>query len=122
MAEEHVRLTDKIFGIPNLPAEVRKVKREAYSSTYFIAGAVCGENAPPRIKGRYFLLALWYAPHKYLFEYRERWRHVMAPFLLGPSFLGRFYYPLRHPVRFTFYYTFYRLRRAARQLLANKWS
>ena len=117
MAEEHIRLTDKIFAIPNLPTEVRKVRREAYSSTYYVAGAVCGANAPPRIKGRYFLLALWYAPHKYLFEYRER-RLIIVPFLLGPSFLGRFYYPLRHPVRFTFY----RLRRAARQLLSNKWS
>lgn len=97
MAKEHVRLTDKIFAIPSLPPEARKVKREAYSSTYYIAGAVCGTNASPDLRRGYFLLALWYAPHKYLLEYRKRWR-TMAPLLLD-----RFYYPLAYPAKFMFH-------------------
>lgn len=94
MAEEHVRSTEKIFALPNLPEAVRQVEREAYSSTYYIAGIVCGENVPVSVKRRYFLLALWYAPLKYLSEYRLR-RLVMLPVIFG-----RCYYPVRHPLRF----------------------
>ena len=94
MADEHVRSTDKIFALPNLPKGVRKARREAYSSTYYIAGVVSGGNVAPSVKRRYFLLALRHAPLKYLTEYRERL------FVMLPMIFGRYYYPLRHPLGF----------------------
>lgn len=93
MADEHIRLTDKVFANPNLPQEVQKVKWEAYSSAYYIAGTQCGENAPPAVSRRYFLRALLHAPHKYLTEYRGRWRKML------PVLLGRGYEPLRRAAR-----------------------
>jgi glycosyltransferase involved in cell wall biosynthesis len=93
MADEHIRLADKLFAAPNLPPEVRKIKREAYSSAYYIAGTQCGDGAPSLAKRRYFLRALWYAPYKYLGEYRRRLRMML------PALLGRFYEPLRRVAR-----------------------
>jgi glycosyltransferase involved in cell wall biosynthesis len=92
MAGESVHMTDKVFATPSLPPEVQKVRREAYSSAYYKAGIQCGEAAPAA-RRRYFLLALLYAPHKYLTEYRNRWRMML------PALLGRFYEPFRRSVR-----------------------
>lgn len=82
MAEEHLRMTDKVFAAPNLPAEVRGVEREAYSSAHYVAGLVCGDD-DLTAKRRYFLRALRLAPLKYLTEYRERLL-VILPLFLGP--------------------------------------
>lgn len=93
MAEEHIRLVDKVFAAPNLPVEIRKIEKEAYSSAYYIAGTQLGDGVPSSAKRRYFLRALRYAPRKYLGEYRGRWR-VMLPALLGGS-----YKPIRYAVK-----------------------
>jgi len=71
MAHEHVRLTDKLFALPGLPSELRRLKREAYSSTYYVAGCVCG-SASALARKSYFLAAAGLAPLKYIGEYRER--------------------------------------------------
>jgi glycosyltransferase involved in cell wall biosynthesis len=94
MAEEHVRMADRVFANPNLPPEVVKVKREAYSGAYYIAGTQVGGDVWSTAKRRYFLRALRLAPRKYLWgEYRGRWI-VIAPALLGPL-----YPPLRRPLK-----------------------
>ncbi len=80
-AKEHIRLTKKFYALPNLPAEVLKVKSEAYSSTYYIAGNVLGEKSSATKKWYYFL-ALWYAPQSTSEEYRDR-RAVMLYELTG---------------------------------------
>jgi glycosyltransferase involved in cell wall biosynthesis len=93
MADEHIRMIDKLFANPDLIPEVRKVRREAYSSAYYIAGTQCGGELWSTAKRPYFLRALLYAPQKYLWEYRGRWI-VIAPALLGPL-----YPPLRRPLK-----------------------
>jgi GT2 family glycosyltransferase len=108
MAEEYVRLINKFYGNADLPPEVLKVKREARSSAYFAAGSVCGENVPQAVIRRYFLRALWYAPHKYLREYRVRL------FVMLPVLLGRLYEPLRRVIS-----PLYRGLRAAHKRLAS---
>lgn len=80
MAEEHIRLVNKIYGIPDLPPEVLKVRKEAYSSAYYTAGVVCGNDV--KAKGKYYAEALGYAPMKYAVEYRRRIA-VMMSTLLG---------------------------------------
>ncbi len=71
MAEEHTRLVKKIFELPDLPEAVKAVRREAFSSAYYIGGCVCGDE-PSLTRKRYFLLALLNCPTKYLSEYRDR--------------------------------------------------
>lgn len=71
MAEEHVRLVEKIFNLPNLPPQVLAIKKEAFSSAYYIGGVVSGNDAP-EIKKKFFMQALKYAPAKYLGEYHDR--------------------------------------------------
>jgi len=71
MAKEHVALVKKIYALPDLPRAMRMVKKEAYSSAFYVAGIMIGDRAP---LGRfyYFGLALLWAPHKYLGEYKYR--------------------------------------------------
>lgn len=92
MAGESVRATDNLFTNPNLPAEVREIEREAYSSTYYVAGIHCADD-DLAAKRRYFSRALRLAPRKYVTEYRDRWRIIL------PAFIGRFYEPFRVTVR-----------------------
>lgn len=77
MAEEHIRLVDKIYMMPELPREAVAVKSEAYSSAHYIAGAVCGEEALKE-RRHHFWQALKYRPGKYLFEYRDRLPTILA--------------------------------------------
>lgn len=109
MAEEHVRMADKVFAAPNLPLEVRRLEREAYSSAYYIAGIQCGKDATDA-KRRYFLRALWCAPYKYLTEYRAKCQRVMLP-----TILGKWHGPLRVVVWIP-----YRALRIAYRLLFKK--
>lgn len=76
MAEEHTRLVKKIFGLPGLAVPVRAARREAFSSAYYIAGCVFGDE-PSLARKRYFLAALLYCPTKYFSEYRAR-LHVIV--------------------------------------------
>ena len=71
MAEEHLRLVRKIFALPNVPDEVRAVRREAFGSANYVAGAVLGGGSS-LLKKRYFATALLMSPKKYRSEYRER--------------------------------------------------
>lgn len=71
MAAEHVRLVDKFFALEGIPNDILALRREAYSSAYFVAGVVSG-NTPSLSKLRYFARAILRAPLKYLGEYRGR--------------------------------------------------
>jgi glycosyltransferase involved in cell wall biosynthesis len=83
MAEEHIRLVNKIYSLPNLPKNLLRLKNEAYSSANYIAGAVCGDNQPLRRK--YYLAAIKYAPFKYLGEYRKRNTEIFQAFYTPKS-------------------------------------
>ena len=79
MAEEHIRVINKLFSQPNLPTTVLSVKNEAFSTANFTAGVCCGENLP--LKKTYYKKALRLSPGKYLGEY-HRW---------GLEIFGAFY-------------------------------
>lgn len=78
MAEEHVRLIDNIYSLPNLPIEVIKIKKEAYSSAYFTAGICCGENLA--LKKEFYLKAIKIYPYKYVTEYLRRSLEMLKVF------------------------------------------
>jgi glycosyltransferase involved in cell wall biosynthesis len=71
MGEEHIRLVNKIYSIPELPTDIKKIMREAISSANYVAGVVCGASST-LAKIKYFSTAIYYAPLKYLGEYRKR--------------------------------------------------
>jgi glycosyltransferase involved in cell wall biosynthesis len=97
MAEEHVALINKIFSLPNLPPNVLKIKNEAYSSAYYIAGFV-SQSCSYEIRSQYFWTAIRYAPLKYLGEYRTgRLMGVMLRFLF-PS-LYQIWLAIKEPAR-----------------------
>jgi glycosyltransferase involved in cell wall biosynthesis len=77
MGQEHIRLVRKLYSIRDLPSEIQRARREAFSSAYFIGGVVCG-NRPSWQKARYFAQAIAHSPLKYLGEYRERTGGMLA--------------------------------------------
>lgn len=79
MADEHLYMMEKFYAMENLPMDVIRVKREAFSSAYYIAGCVIGENAIPERK-KYFKKALRLAPIKYLTKYRGRLMFMLTVF------------------------------------------
>jgi GT2 family glycosyltransferase len=89
MAEEHLRVVEKLFAAGDLPEEVRRVEREARSSAAFVAATVCGTREW-RAKLRYFGEALRLAPAKYAGEYAVRWPLIVST-LLGVSHLDVYY-------------------------------
>jgi glycosyltransferase involved in cell wall biosynthesis len=100
MAREHVRLVKKIFSLPNLPREVRDVKREAFSGAYFLAGLVCvGDSV--RLRKRFYRLAFLYSPSKYFREHRYR-LDLMLPYIVPKSLQLLYGYLVRARNSFNF--------------------
>jgi glycosyltransferase involved in cell wall biosynthesis len=64
MATEHIRLMEKFYSRPDLPAEVRKVRAVAYSSANWIAGVTAGSARDVACK--HFIKAILYHPPSYL--------------------------------------------------------
>ena len=102
MAEEHIRLVEKIYSIPNLPRHLLAIKPEAYSSACYIAGVVCGDKLS-EIRKKYYIRAIIYCPWKYFFEYRGRLlvilRECAAPFYNLGSLSVTFIRKLEHLIR-----------------------
>jgi glycosyltransferase involved in cell wall biosynthesis len=63
MAAERIRMVDNLFAQPDLPAEVRAVRRQAYAAAYYISGMQCEHNNPAAAR-RYFLKSLAAHPFK----------------------------------------------------------
>jgi glycosyltransferase involved in cell wall biosynthesis len=83
-AKEHVALVRKFYACTGLPRELGDVRREAFSSAYYNAAYVLGEEGGWR-RRMYVVRALMLAPNKYRGEYRERLR-AMLPALMGPTY------------------------------------
>lgn len=86
MAEEHIRLVDKIYSIPGLKEDVLAVRKKAFSSAYHEAAVVLGDTELAR-KKEYFLRAIALSPPSYLL----RWSRLAEPIVL--ILLGRNIYP-----------------------------
>jgi len=71
MAQEHLDLVRKIYALPDLPERARAVRREAFSSAYYVGGAQSSGRSS-MLKKKLYLQALLYQPTKYLSEYRGR--------------------------------------------------
>ena len=70
MAEEHLRLVDKLFSMPGLPIEIVAIRKEAYSHAHYEAAVACGDSDLDT-KREYFLRALRMAPMSYFFELKK---------------------------------------------------
>lgn len=71
MAQEHLDLVRKIYALPDLPAPARAVRREAFSSAYYVGGAVSSSRSS-MLKKKLYVQAMLYRPTKYAAEYRGR--------------------------------------------------
>lgn len=87
MADEHIKLVKKIYALPNLTDEAKKLKREALSSAYYIAGVTAGPSLP-FFRLKLYLWAFLSKPNKYFGEYRERAAVIAHEFLNIPFALG----------------------------------
>jgi glycosyltransferase involved in cell wall biosynthesis len=65
MAEEHIRLIEKIYRLPVLPEAVLKTKNEAFSSAYYEAAVALGTQALD-VKRNYFRKAMFLCPRRFL--------------------------------------------------------
>lgn len=91
MAVEHIKLINKIYNLQDLNNEILSVRKEAFSSAYFIAGVVAYLGKLPSIR-KYLWQAFWMAPLKYFGEYRDRLMDVILPSLIRP-----FHYAIKGP-------------------------
>jgi glycosyltransferase involved in cell wall biosynthesis len=57
---EHIRILDDLYARPEMPAEGQRVRAEAYSAAYYIAGTQCLENRS--LAGGYFLRSIVLRP------------------------------------------------------------
>jgi GT2 family glycosyltransferase len=78
MADEHIRLMDKLFARPDLPPTVRKARSAAYGSSHLVAAIVCG--AERREAARHVFRAARYGPRG-LFS---RWELIVPALLPLP--------------------------------------
>jgi len=85
MAEEHIRLVEKLFSLPNLPLPVQQVKREAFSWAHHVAGIAAGKER--RTAWKHLVASVRYYPRGIL----RRWSLIVA--LVLPSSLFQL---LRH--------------------------
>jgi hypothetical protein len=82
MAEEHVRLVEKIYSMPDLPEPVLKVKNEAFSSAYYEAAVSLGAQALD-IKRGYYRRAVALYPWKYFCHEKLSLAESLVLMLLG---------------------------------------
>jgi hypothetical protein len=80
MADEHIKLVEKIYTLPNLSLEIRCLKREAFSSAHYVAAASCGQGQT-LLKIKHVLLAFYFQPWKYMGEYRNRTKLILGEVL-----------------------------------------
>jgi glycosyltransferase involved in cell wall biosynthesis len=59
MAAEHIKLMEKFYSNPNLPPEILKIKKEAFSYACLVAAAVCNNR---KAASGYFLKAIQHHP------------------------------------------------------------
>ena len=64
MAEEHIRMIEKFYSLPDLPPEVLRLRREAFVGAHLIAAQVCGEARVTALK--HFYRAVLYHPSTFL--------------------------------------------------------
>ena len=82
MAEEHIRLVDKIYSMPDLPESVVRVQKEAYSSAYYEAAVSLGAQALD-IKKEYYRRAFALYPWKFLSHEKLSLAESLILMLLG---------------------------------------
>jgi len=71
MAQEHIRVINKIYSLPKLSTDIKKIKNEALSSANFTA-AIASGNGISLLKIWYTIKAFGHKPTKYLGEYKYR--------------------------------------------------
>jgi glycosyltransferase involved in cell wall biosynthesis len=94
MADEHTRLLEKLYSRPDLPPEVRKVRKEAYSSAHYYAVLTAGSSRWEARK--HCLKSFLYHPPSFFGNYEKL---MMALSLMLPGPLSKVLLRLGHRVK-----------------------
>jgi hypothetical protein len=81
MAEEHIRMIQKFYSLPNLPQHVIKVRAEALSWAHYVAAGRC--ESVREAARKHYLKSVHYYPLSLLGKHGLK----IALFLLFPEFL-----------------------------------
>lgn len=65
MSEEHIKLVKKFYSQPRLPKEIDDLKKESYSSAYFVALRVCSKNMYLQ-RVYYLVISILYSPMRFI--------------------------------------------------------
>jgi hypothetical protein len=79
MANEHIRMIEKFYSLPNLPPQVHKVRAEAFSWAHYVAAGRC--ESIHKIAREHYLKSLQYYPLSFLGKHGLK----MALFMLLPK-------------------------------------
>jgi glycosyltransferase involved in cell wall biosynthesis len=82
MAAEHIRLMHEFYSRPDLPVEVQKVRRAAFSSAHRVAAGSCGQARAEALR-HYVSFALHHPPH--VLD-GGAWREALYTLLPRPAF------------------------------------
>jgi len=83
-SKETIRLIKAFYSIDNLPQEIIKVKREAYSSAYFIAGVYSARDKNGKIKTlEYLSKSIFSSPEKFFTKYWKERSAFIFGFIFG---------------------------------------
>jgi hypothetical protein len=83
MADQHIRLVQKLYSRPDLTPEVRKVRMEAYSSAHYCAAATAGAALWEARK--HFIISFFYHPRGF-FGNPGKLMLALSLMLPGPLF------------------------------------
>lgn len=84
MADEHIRLIQKFYSLPDLPPEVQKVRAEAFSWAHHVAAEMCG---PARCASlRHYLYFALYHPPSFLERSRSEFAIILSRILPTPLY------------------------------------
>ncbi len=91
MARDRIAVMEKLFARPDLPAEIRALRRQALSAAHYAAGIMAIHN--PSIPGRRYLMqSIWYKPlwpAGFLPQQRRSWLRIA--YVLGQPATGLLY-------------------------------
>jgi glycosyltransferase involved in cell wall biosynthesis len=79
MADEHIRMMQKFYSLPNLPSQVFEVRAEAFSWAHYVAAGRC--ESVRKVARKHYLKSVQYYPLSFLGKHGLK----MALFMLLPK-------------------------------------
>lgn len=101
MAAEDIKLINKLYSLPNLPEEIKKIKKQANSSAHFHAAQISGKNKKGALS--HFSKSFILHPSSFTGKNRSKWlvfwSIILPPIILNYSLaLRNFIFDIKNDV------------------------